>query len=998
MRSNPERVRLTLEGEVLVNPFILRVTVGIMAMEMFSSFWLWQFLGRLHPLLVHFPIALLVVGLFLEALTLGGKRPTLRDGIAWMLRIGAASAVAAAGAGWLLSTQDGVTGDLVRYHQWLGLATAILAVGAVTLHEVALRKEGAWLTIYRSVLTLSVGALIVTGHLGASLTHGSDYLASTLPWNQVVRPSDDEAAAFLAEYDRLRTASAVQEVDRQRLTIQVRQTFAHTCYKCHSADKQEGGLRLDSKEAVMKGGDGGRILVPGDAAGSEIVRRINLPHGHEDVMPNEGALLSDEQIALIELWIDEGAPWPDVDFQVFPEAPLDLTMPALPEGPGDHPIDRFVHAYFAEQDRAWPDPVDDATFVRRAHLDLIGLLPAPEAVDAFVADPAPDKRTHLVDSLLARDESYAQHWLTFWNDLLRNDYTGTGFITGGREQITGWLYDALRTNEPYDAMVRALISPSDSTEGFIKGIRWRGAVNASQTTEMQAAQNVSQALLGVNLKCASCHDSFVSNWTLDQAYGFAQIFADSALQLVRCDEPTGRMASARFLYPELGRIDGTLPVAARLEQLADLMVTPENGRLYRTIANRLWAQLMGRGIVGAVDEMDSPPWSQDLLDWLAADLVQHGYDLKRTLRLIATSRAYSLPSVGLAGADALQADAFRFEGPLRRRLTAEQFVDALSQAIAPVYTAVAFDPYHRTTPAEWIWYPAMKNDRAILPEPGPSYFRHRFAARAAPAADAEVIVTADDAYRLYLNGRFIGDGAGWHTVGRYDVTEILEPGPNVIAVRGENGGALENPAGLLLSLTIRYADGSDQMVTTFGGGRRDTDGGVWLSTDTAVPEGWQAPAYDDAHWQPVRRMGRYDDNPYWGRLPAFTHDPANQDVPFARASLTELDAFQKVLGRPDREIITTSRADQTTLLQALELTNGAFLSDWLQQAARAWYARYEGDPRAITHNLYRAAFGRAPSPAEAAAAVDALGPDPNPARVEDLIWALVLTPEFQLIY
>ncbi|MDZ7690843.1 MAG: DUF1549 domain-containing protein [Balneolaceae bacterium] len=168
-----------------------------------------------------------------------------------------------------------------------------------------------------------------------------------------------------------------------------------------------------------------------------------------------------------------------------------------------------------------------------------------------------NKRDRLVDSLLNRRHAYAQHWLTFWNDLLRNDYTGTGFITGGREQITDWLYDALYNNMPYDQMVSELANPTERSDGFIKGIEWRGAVNASQTTEMQAAQNISQSLLGTNLKCASCHDSFVSNLTLNDAYSFAQIFSDSAIAgFKRCDVPTGDTAKASFVYSEeLGDVD-----------------------------------------------------------------------------------------------------------------------------------------------------------------------------------------------------------------------------------------------------------------------------------------------------------------------------------------------------------------------------------------------------------------------------------------------------------
>jgi hypothetical protein len=112
--------------------------------------------------------------------------------------------------------------------------------------------------------------------------------------------------------------------------------------------------------------------------------------------------------------------------------------------------------------------------------------------------------------------------MTFWNDLLRNDYAGTGYIDGGRRQISGWLYEALRSNMPYDRFARELIAPpTDESRGLIGGIKWRGEVSAGQTVEIQFAQSVAQTFLGLNMKCASCHDSFVDRWKLDEAYGLA---------------------------------------------------------------------------------------------------------------------------------------------------------------------------------------------------------------------------------------------------------------------------------------------------------------------------------------------------------------------------------------------------------------------------------------------------------------------------------------------
>ena len=344
-----------------------------------------------------------------------------------------------------------------------------------------------------------------------------------------------------------------------------------------------------------------------------------------------------------------------------------------------------MNAYFKDKKITWPAPVNDRTYIRRIYLDIIGLLPPPERVDAFITDHDPEKRHKLVEELLQRNEDYAQHWLSFWNDVLRNDYSGTGYITEGRFQITDWLYEALIKNKPYDVFVKELISPDKRSEGFIRGIEWRGTVNASQRVEMQAAQNISQVFLGLNLKCASCHDSFVSDWTLKQAYDFANIFSDTTLEINRCDVPTGAMSGTRIIFSELGTIDSTANVDEKLKQLAAFLTAPKNGRLYRTIVNRIWSQLMGRGIVAPTDLMDNVPWSQDLLDWLALDFVENGSDLKKLIFTIATSRTYQMPSVEIKSEEEILAEDYTFKGMHRRKLSAEQFADAVSSVVYPLY-------------------------------------------------------------------------------------------------------------------------------------------------------------------------------------------------------------------------------------------------------------------------------------------------------------------------
>lgn len=450
------------------------------------------------------------------------------------------------------------------------------------------------------------------------------------------------------------------------------------CVHCHGGREAEGGFSLNNRGMLM---DSGHVDLD-DPEYSYLLELITSTDPDLQMPPPDRPRMSDQEVALIRRWIDEGLKWDD-DFsfaiQTY-EPPLRPRSPELPaaiEG-RDHPIDRILDAHTAGQNLSRPEPIDDAVFLRRVYLDLVGLLPTEPTLEAFLADKNPEKRSRLIDELLDNQIDYADHWLTFFNDLLRNDYSGTGFITKGRKQISGWLYTSLHDNKPFDVMVRELIAPpSPESRGYMDGIKWRGEVSAGQTLPIQFSQSISQSFLGINMKCASCHDSFVDRWKLTDAYGLAAIYANETLELHRCDKPIGETAKASWLFPELGQVDPNAPRQKRLEQLADLMTHRENGRFARTIVNRLWYQLMGHGIVHPLDAMQTEPWSEDLLDYLAVDLVENEFDLKSTLRRIATSEAYQSKSEVVG--DSESGDDYVYRGPRARRMTAEQFLDSVWQ-------------------------------------------------------------------------------------------------------------------------------------------------------------------------------------------------------------------------------------------------------------------------------------------------------------------------------
>ena len=448
------------------------------------------------------------------------------------------------------------------------------------------------------------------------------------------------------------------------------------CVECHGGAESKGGFSMNTRGLVMEA-DVVVVGKPGESTLIELVTssdpKERMPSHKKGEKPR--APLKSAEIEMLKKWISEGLKWED-GFTFAEERYVPALRPrlvALPEGKkGESGIDRIVRAYLAKN-KIKAQGISDATYMRRVHLDLIGLPPTPEEVENFIASKDPQKRSKLVDDLLARDREFAEHWMTFWNDLLRNAYFGTGFIDNGRRQITGWLYRSLLENKPYNQFVRELISPSGESDGFIKGIKWRGNVNASQTREVQFAQSVSQVFLGVNMKCASCHDSFINDWKLADAYGLAAIYSEKPLELFRCDKPTGKTVKPKWIFPELGTIDPSKPQKERLDQLAGLMTHAQNGLTQRTIVNRLWKQLMGRGIIHPVDAMATPPWSEDLLDYLGFYLVQEKYDLKKVLALIAKSKAYQLK----AEIARENADEYAFRGPVMKRMTAEQFLDTI---------------------------------------------------------------------------------------------------------------------------------------------------------------------------------------------------------------------------------------------------------------------------------------------------------------------------------
>lgn len=769
------------------------------------------------------------------------------------------------------------------------------------------------------------------------------------------------------------------------------------CGKCHLGEQKKGGLSFNTRESLLAGGDSGKVVTPGKSAASDLIER--LKSNDKDLkMPPEGARVPPEQIAKLARWVDDGLKW-EAGFQFAKssyEPPLKPRSPALPQARNgrENPIDRILDEYTAQKKLATPAAIDDATFARRVSLDLVGLLPTVEDLDQFLNDKSSDKRQRYIEKLLARDVDYAEHWLTFWNDLLRNDYGGTGFITGGRTQISKWLYQSLATNKPYDVMARELIAPpSKESSGFIDGIRWRGDVSAGQTVEIQFAQSVGQALLGINLKCASCHDSFIDRWTLAESYGLAAIYSTRPLDIHRCDKPTGQKASASWLFPELGQVDANAAQPERLKQLAALVTHRDNGRFTRTIVNRLWHRLMGRGIVHPPDAMQTEPWNADLLDFLAEDFAQHGFDLKRPLWLITTSAAYQ-SQMEVVGKDT-DDDGYTYRGPRARRLTAEQFVDAVWQLTdtapgkfdAPVIRGSKSSmgsTQQRALSAKWIWSTADSVNAAA----GETFVvRKSFDLKAAPTHSVAGL-SCDNSYTLYVNGQKIHAGESWNEPDTVILTGKLKAGNNEIVIVGKNGGGGPNPAGLIAEIVAHLPDKSVVAVATDDS---------WQQTKSQ-PDGKGKFKIEPKDWRAAAIVKNAD---VWNAAlqPLTTAiNAGSQSVGLrVRASLVKSDFLMRALGRPNRDQIVTVRPDSLTTLEAIDLANGQSLADSLQRGGQKLATREWKSSDEFATWLFRSTLAREPSPAELATMKAELGNKVTAQGIEDSLWSVLMLPEFQLV-
>lgn len=333
-------------------------------------------------------------------------------------------------------------------------------------------------------------------------------------------------------------------------------------------------------------------------------------------------------------------------------------------------------------------PCADHTFLRRVYLDIIGRGPTAAEAREFLDDPAPDKRVVLIDRLLAHPE-YAEHWANKWTDLLRPNPYHVG-IKATLAYDT-WIRDSFRKNKPYDQFVRELITARGSTFREGNTVMFRDRRSPDELTTI-----VSQLFLGIRLECAKCHHHPFEVYGQDEFYSFAAYFAKLSRKGTGISAPIS--GSEEFIFagnsgvvnhplkhtpmtpkPLFGAAPNLEGVDDPREALAEWITSDSNHYFAQAMSNRVWADLMGRGMVDPVDDLraTNPPSNGPLLSALANDFREHRYDIRQLIRRISTSYVYGLSSLPN---DKNVADHRNFSRHYRTRLRAEVLLDTVSTA------------------------------------------------------------------------------------------------------------------------------------------------------------------------------------------------------------------------------------------------------------------------------------------------------------------------------
>jgi mono/diheme cytochrome c family protein len=575
------------------------------------------------------------------------------------------------------------------------------------------------------ILRCLLAAVFAAPAPGAELTAGS-YAAEALK---------DEPAD---QTDSQLPKPATVEIDFAR---DIKPIFQEACFKCHGPNQEKGGFSLATKARALEGGDEGSDILAGNSAASLLVQRI-ASQDEESAMPPEGKRLSAWQVGLIRAWIDQGAVWPTDADEIDPRRATppshwsfkSLQQPPIPERKDtwvSSPIDAFI---LTKLDEATLSPAPEASreaLLRRASFDLIGLAPSPEEVAAFTSDASAEAFAKVVDRLL-ESPAYGERWARHWLDVVR--YADSGGYETDIFYEQAWRYRdyvirSFNEDKGYDRFLMEQVAGDelwpeqaameDAVAVWTLG-EWPNALDAYPESleylrRSDQVSTLSEAVLGLTIGCANCHDHKYDPITQRDYFGMEAIFAASEtynkntntkawgkgertayralrhaeqpidIHLLKRGEltkPTKLIAAALPTFlPGGGALPSGLDEAKqRRSRLARWIVSPQNPLTARVMANRLWQWHFGQALAATPNDLGTqgaPPSHPELLDWLASELIKNDWKLKKLHRRIMLSSTYRQSAIRTPEAIAQDPQNRLLAGFSRRRLAAEEVWDHL---------------------------------------------------------------------------------------------------------------------------------------------------------------------------------------------------------------------------------------------------------------------------------------------------------------------------------
>jgi uncharacterized membrane protein/mono/diheme cytochrome c family protein len=515
-----------------------------------------QTLGRFHVIVVHFPIALLLVAGLAEAWAWFRKRES-KIAVPCLV-LGTLAGLVSVASGWFHRTDGDWSGKAFTAHLYLGFATVIVAALTLALFAIRRWKPQASVTPFRIGILVCAALVAATGHFGGTLTHGDGYLTYFL------HPENQPTVAAMPAHDQPTVAPlpiSFPQDGKVTFARDVEPILQQTCLDCHGPAKHRANLRLDTKEAALKGGANGPAFVPGKSANSLLMKHVlaldgkkRMPMGHDP--------LTDPQIKILQAWIDGGAEWSESASIASADQKVHwaYVKPKRPEQPKvsdeswcRNPIDYFVMARLDKEGMKPSPEADKTTLIRRLSLDLIGLPPTPEEVDAFVNDNDPKAYDKLVNRLLSSPH-YGERWGRHWLDIAR--YADTNGYEKDNPRVIwpyrDWVINALNRDMTFDQFIVDQVAgdmlPGATTEekiatGFHRNTMFNeeGGIDVEEfrfKAIVDRVQTTSTALLGLTMHCAQCHNHKYDDISQKEYYQFFKLLDNADEPYMDLPDPT----------------------------------------------------------------------------------------------------------------------------------------------------------------------------------------------------------------------------------------------------------------------------------------------------------------------------------------------------------------------------------------------------------------------------------------------------------------------------